>query len=416
MVSRTTAFDIRHVPSLPKSAQIYHIDASPFWQFRYFVEGKYRRKSTEETDRAEALAKAKDFYTDTLLKQKLDVAVHTTTFLAVAKRFSESQLNAVRLRKIDRRTHQEDANKLKKDILPFFQTKDVSSITKTTMEDYLASIADRGLAKSTLNKHINVIRKILKFAADEGTIKALPRFPSIGVDNNARPYFDLKSYKMLSKEARGYAKRGHIENYKLKGRVVRKLYYTMDFADLIDFSVNVFVRISDIKDLRHKHIKVCKEDSTYLEIFPPHSKTSDASSVTMEKAVDIYEGLLARHMQSGYGKADDFVFYPEYENRTYAMDVIRRLFRNILDETNLQRDEKGRLRKVYSLRHTALMFRFLYGDNIDIFLLARNALTSVEMLERFYLSHAESKMRIDEIQGWKDGKAVYQLAVPPRRK
>ena len=33
----------------------------------------------------------------------------------------------------------------------------------------------------------------------------------------------------------------------------RKLKYTLDFASLIDFGVNVFVRISDIKDLRHEH-------------------------------------------------------------------------------------------------------------------------------------------------------------------
>ena len=33
----------------------------------------------------------------------------------------------------------------------------------------------------------------------------------------------------------------------------RKLKYTLDFASLIDFGVNAFVRISDIKDLRHEH-------------------------------------------------------------------------------------------------------------------------------------------------------------------
>ena len=44
------------------------------------------------------------------------------------------------------------------------------------------------------------------------------------------------------------------------------------------------------------------------------------------------------------------------------------------------------------------MYRLLYGDNVDIFLLARNALTSVDQLERFYLSHAESRMKIGNLQ------------------
>ena len=89
------------------------------------------------------------------------------------------------------------------------------------------------------------------------------------------------------------------------------------------------------------------------------------------------------------------------KNRTYALDNIRRLFGNLLRDTQLSRDERGRARTLYSLRHTALMFRFLYGDNINIFTLATNALTSVEMLEKFYLSHAQSKMKIKELQSFK---------------
>ena len=61
------------------------------------------------------------------------------------------------------------------------------------------------------------------------------------------------------------------------------------------------------------------------------------------------------------------------------------------------------------------MFRFLYGK-VDIYLLARNALTSVQMLEKHYLAHVEGKMKIAELQSWEHG-AVYQLnpsAFPPR--
>jgi hypothetical protein len=46
------------------------------------------------------------------------------------------------------------------------------------------------------------------------------------------------------------------------------------------------------------------------------------------------------------------------------------------------------------------MFRLLKSKNIDIFMLAKNALTSVNQLERFYLSHAESKMKIENLQSF----------------
>ena len=63
----------------------------------------------------------------------------------------------------------------------------------------------------------------------------------------------MNDYKKLSQTARAYVKQGRVADYVVKGRVVRKLKYTLDFASLIDFRVNVFVRISDIKDLRHEH-------------------------------------------------------------------------------------------------------------------------------------------------------------------
>lgn len=43
----------------------------------------------------------------------------------------------------------------------------------------------------------------------------------------------------------------------------------------------------------------------------------------------------------------------------------------------------GMTRTLYSLRHTCITFRLLYGKRIDLITLARNARTSVEMIERF---------------------------------
>lgn len=98
---------------------------------------------------------------------------------------------------------------------------------------------------------------------------------------------------------------------------------------------------------------------------------------------------------------DDFVFFPQYENREYALQTIRRQFEYVLEQAGLKEDARGRARTLYSLRHTALMFRLLKGDGVDIFMLARNALTSVDQLERFYLSHAESRMRIENLQSFR---------------
>jgi len=58
----------------------------------------------------------------------------------------------------------------------------------------------------------------------------------------------------------------------------------------------------------------------------------------------------------------------------------------------------GEKRSLYSLRHTAITFRLLYGKGIDLLTLARNARTSVEMIERFYSSNLTAEMNIDMLQ------------------
>jgi hypothetical protein len=61
-------------------------------------------------------------------------------------------------------------------------------------------------------------------------------------------------------------------------------------------------------------------------------------------------------------------------------------------------DAVGRLRTLYCLRHTSIMFRLLYGQGIDMLTLARNARTSVQMIERFYASALDGEMNVGMLQ------------------
>jgi len=56
---------------------------------------------------------------------------------------------------------------------------------------------------------------------------------------------------------------------------------------------------------------------------------------------------------------------------------------------------------LYSLRHTSLSYRILYGAEIDALNLARNARTSPEMLHRFYLSKLENEQLRDKLHAKK---------------
>ena len=63
----------------------------------------------------------------------------------------------------------------------------------------------------------------------------------------------------------------------------------------------------------------------------------------------------------------------------------RELLNTILAELDLKRDREGNLRTAYSLRHTYISMRLMEGA--DIYQVAKNCRTSVEMIEKFYASH-----------------------------
>jgi integrase len=68
----------------------------------------------------------------------------------------------------------------------------------------------------------------------------------------------------------------------------------------------------------------------------------------------------------------------------------RELFKTILDEEKLRVDREGQPRTAYSLRHTYICLRLMEGA--DIYQIAKNCRTSVEMIEKYYASHIKTSL------------------------
>ena len=68
----------------------------------------------------------------------------------------------------------------------------------------------------------------------------------------------------------------------------------------------------------------------------------------------------------------------------------RELFKTILDEESLRFDREGRPRTAYSLRHTYICVRLMEGA--DIYQIAKNCRTSVEMIEKYYAAHIKTRL------------------------
>ena len=83
----------------------------------------------------------------------------------------------------------------------------------------------------------------------------------------------------------------------------------------------------------------------------------------------------------------------------------RDLFNTILDEEKLRTDRDGRPRTAYSLRHTYICLRLLEGA--DIYQIAKNCRTSVEMIEKYYAAHLKTQL---------DASAINIMRPRPKKK
>ena len=122
---------------------------------------------------------------------------------------------------------------------------------------------------------------------------------------------------------------------------------------------------------------------------------------------------LLKHGKSAEGRAhpDDWGFLPQENNREHALKLFNFWLKWVLREANLSlQDNHGQDRTLYCLRHTAITFRLLYGEGIDMLTLARNARTSVDMIENFYASTLTGEMNIGMLQSRRTPKKTPGLA------
>lgn len=68
-----------------------------------------------------------------------------------------------------------------------------------------------------------------------------------------------------------------------------------------------------------------------------------------------------------------------------------------MEHTGLRMSSDDEVRTLYSMRHTAIMYRLMFGGEISLLTLARNARTSVAMIERFYAAQLDSSKVTAEI-------------------
>jgi len=294
-------------------------------------------------------------------------------------------------------------SRLRAQLDPYFAKTHIGSIQIKQISEFILHLQEQAIRPITIKQYLGLLKRILQIALDEGAIYKLPTFPKLKTKSIPRGSFSLIEYLALvraSKELASIEEEGPKVSHRLTsaGAYIKRESVPKEMRWLIRFMVNSFIRPVDIKLIQHKHIEVITGQNTYLRLNLPETKRHRGQVVTMRAAKGVYESLKKHQEARGFGGPDEYLFLPEAKDREGAIQLITTHFRKVLEKANLRAGQYGQLRTLYSLRHTAITFRLLYGNGIDLLTLARNARTSVEMIERFYSSDLTAEMNIEMLQ------------------
>ncbi|WP_439114969.1 hypothetical protein [Hydrogenophaga sp.] len=401
---------ITPIANYPSKLRIFQTNASRYWQVRCFLKGRTYTQSLKTTNKQVAISAAKQFFhtkTAELYADRLEVRevkkknkfadLVPAVVQGLQARVKRGEFAAANIPIFLQRMHNS--------ILPHLGHMAIEDISYRNLSDFMEQLSGRDLTATTVHQHMVAIRKVFAHAHGSGIIKTLPKFPVIKVSDKPRGSFSLGEYRDLVRLARQRIGQPVPEHFTKKYRSSNAILaqhgqINADLHWLIRFMVNGFMRPSDIKFLKHKHVTIVRGRHIYLRLNLPETKKHDKPIVTLQPAVFVYERLLARQRAEGYGRPDDYVFLPQLQDRKWLLVAYGWQFMYLQSLAGIEGNAaNGQTRTIYSLRHTAMTFRLLYGGNIDLITLAKNARTSVEMIERFYTSNLTAEMNIDLLQG-----------------
>jgi hypothetical protein len=408
---------ITPVPGYPQKLVLYKMEASKFWQVRCWIAGRTHRRSTRTQSLRVAQSYARTFYEQLLAQSasllptvtaKLEDVQHTPrtikpqhTFAALA-----AQMMANEQARVDRGEFSLGSlkvlhNRLDAHILPRWGKLLPSAVDHTQLLSFTQYLS-KSFSTITVSQYLVAVRKVLTLAVSVNALDKLPEFPKVKVHTNSRGAFTPTEYWRIMRTARQLQNTKHPDSDTVlrKNFRLRSTESTMppDVAWAIGFMVNSFIRPSDLKTLKHRHVEVVRNDNTYLRLNLPKTKSHTKPIVTLQPAVRIYQQMCKHYSATDLTKQDDYLFLPHLQDRHYAHWVLAFYFNWVLAKTGLKLGAHGQERSLYSLRHSSITFRLLYGQGIDLLTLARNARTSIDMINQHYASTVTGEQNIAMLQ------------------
>ena len=381
---------------------VYRRENSGYWQCSSYLAGKNWRVSTKQDSLSLAKDFAEDWYLGLKVKNRAGELKVGKTFRQAADRFvHEYEIITAGERNED--YVDSFAMKLRVHLLPFFGDKLLSEITPGLVQEYRIHRATsrkdpktgepQRPARSTLHHEIVTLRHVLKTANRHGW---LPYLPDLSAPYKAsgkishRAWFSPSEYKQLYAATRERAKNPINPRWR---KACEQLH------DYVLFMANTGLRPDEAARLEYRDVAIVTDEATgerILEI-----------EVRGKRGVGYCKSMTGAVLPLGRLRKRN---NPQPQDRIFGKTQ-RELFNTILGELNLKFDRDGNRRTAYSLRHTYICMRLMEGA--DIYQIAKNCRTSVEMIEKFYASHIKNTLDAAAINVRKPKRSQTDRGKPP---
>lgn len=385
---------------------VYKRPNSSYWQCATYLGRKNRRTSTKEESLSKAKEVAEDWYLQLRGKLRNGEIKTEKTFSEASERYlqeydviTEGQRSKIY---VDGQHWRSRVH-----LVPFFGHMGLSEINGGTVQEYRVhrhkeATAKRGKppARNTMHQEIVTLRQTLKTAVRCGWLDRLPDLSEpyrASAKISHRAWFSPEEYKKLYEATRKRAHEPKNNRYKWESEQLH---------DFVLFMANTGLRPDEALRLQFRDVTIVEDEATgetILEI-EVRGKRGVGYCKSMPGAVLPFQRLKARNVARAAEQAlkesdapkgaslpkpklanaapdPTALLFPKYQ---------RDLFKTILDEEDLRVDREGRPRTAYSLRHTYICLRLMEGA--DIYQIAKNCRTSVEMIEKYYAAHIKTRL------------------------
>lgn len=260
----------------------------------------------------------------------------------------------------------------------------IAAAVRAKMEKAVPYVSD-----DTIRMEMKLLSAIMKFAVKKRYVPASHRFDDFpALKTMQREEFTVEEYRKLHTVGRSWVKAAPTE----ASRWQRTMTYNM-----VLIACNTGMRPTELKNLRWRDVWPAKDrDGRDIFVLFVQGKGKSRKLVAPKSVGDYIERIRAISKAT---EMDDRVFTTITGKP--AITLYKSLIESLLDKAALRKGADGTVRTTYCFRHTYATFRLQMG--VDVYFLAEQMGTSVQMIEKHY-GHVNTIKHADRVlvgmEGW----------------